>query len=215
MNVIILSMQRCGISWIFEAISQVHERLFGKLLTINYEKERSIVSHNLLEGYTGVYDLDPKILLDLGYDKILIIKRDLETMKEVHAHYQGYMEQYGSLEQMKIERPAFFERIELQYNLIYNQDLNDKRILIVNLEDLNNYAYSSFNEIIEFLEFKLSFIQKIRFFLRVLKNKIKPFIIPINPPDRNWNIHSAMLPRGQELCQRLQYLKKIEVEIKN
>ena len=215
MNVVILSMRRCGVSWVFEAISQVHERLFGKPLPIDYEKERAIVSHNLLEGYTGVYDLDPKVLLDLGYDKILIIKRDLETMKEKHAHYQGYMEKYGSLEQMKIERPAFFERIELQYNLIYNQKLNDKRILIVNLEDLNNYIYSSFNEIIEFLEFKLSFIQKIKLFIRILRNKIKPFIVPINPSERNWNIYSAMLPKGQELCQRLLYLKKIEVEVKN
>ncbi len=215
MNVVILSMQRCGISWIFETISQIHERLFGEPLEINYEKERSIVSRNLLEGYTGVYDIDPKVLLALGYNKILIIKRDLETMKRVHAHYQGYMEKYGSLERMKEERPAFFERIELQYNLLYNQNLNNKRILIVNLSDLNNYTHSTFNEIIKFLEFKLSFIQKIKLFLRVLKDKIRPFVIATNPDERNWNIYSASLPKGQELCNRLNYLKKIEIEVKN
>ncbi|KKK95589.1 hypothetical protein LCGC14_2671290, partial [marine sediment metagenome] len=88
----------------------------------------------------------------------------------------------------------------------------DKRILIVNLEDLNNYTHATFNDIIEFLEFKLSFIQKIRFFLRVLRNKIMPFVIATNPTERNWNIYSASLPKGQELCNRLKYLKKIKIK---
>lgn len=198
-----------------ETIAQIYERLYGKPLKINYEKDRGKVSHNLIEGFTGVYDIDPKILLDLGYDKVLIIKRELETMKKVHAHYQGYLEQYGSYENMQKERPAFFEKIELYHKLLYDQNLNDSRVLIVNLEDLNNFTYASFDEIIKFLEFKLSFIQKIKFFSRVLRNKIMPFVIATNPDERNWNIHSAMLPKGTELCQRLKYLKKIEIEVKN
>ncbi len=215
MNVIFLSMGRCGVSWVGETISQIHERLFGKPLDIKYENDRAKISNNLVEGWHSVYNIDPKILLDLGYDRIFIIKRELETMKKVHAHYHGYMELYGNLENMKHDRPGFFEKIELYHKLLYGQNLNDPRVLIVNLEDLNNYTYASFNEIIKFLEFKLSFIQKIKLFLRVLRDKIRPFVIATNPTERNWNIYSASLPKGQELCKRLKYLNKIEIEVKN
>lgn len=216
MNVVILSMSRCGISWIGETLSQIHERLFGKSLIINYERDRAKVSHNLLEGWTGVYNIDPKILLNLGYNKILIIKRELETMKKVHAHYQGYMENYGTLDIMKKERPAFFEVIELYHKLLYEQEeiKNNPKVLIISLENLNNYTYATFNEIIEFLDWKLSFIQKIKLFSRVLKDKIRPFVIATNPKERNWNIYSASLPKGHKLCNRLQYLEKIQNEVK-
>jgi hypothetical protein len=209
-------MKRCGVSWIGEVISQIHERLYGRPLFINYEEDRGKVSNNLLEGWTGVYDVDPKVLIQLGYDKILIVKRELEAMKEAHAYYHGYIEMYGSIENMKKNRPAFFDKIELYHDLIYHQEevKNNPKVLIVSLENLNNYTYSTFNEIIDFFDFKLSFKQKLKFFKRVLKDKIKPFVIPTNPKERNWNIHSALLPKGQELCERLKYLKKIEIEVR-
>jgi len=198
-------------SWVGEIISQIHKTFYGTSLDIIYESPRGLTSRNLLKGWHGVYEIDPKVLLNLGYDKILIIKRDLDKIKEAHAFYHGYMEIYGSLENMEKERPAFFERIELAHKLLYDQNLNDPRIFIVNLEDLNNYTYSTFKEIIEFLDFKLSLKQKIKLFIRILRNKINPFVIPINPKERNWNIYSTLLPKGQELCERLKYLEKIEV----
>ena len=212
MNIILLSTKRCGMSWIGSVISQIYERLYGTPLEINYENDRVLISKNLVSGWHGVYDIDPKILLDLGYDKILIIKRELETLKEAHALYNGYLEIYDSLEKMKEERPAFFEKIELYYKLLYEQEdvINDPRVLLISLEDLNNYSYSTFNEIIEFLDFKLSFKQKIKLFLRIMKNKIYPFIIPINPTNRNWELYSTLLPKGYELCKRLVFLKKFQ-----
>lgn len=218
MNVIILSMKRCGVSWVGEVLAQLYKQLYGKELYINYESDRAKVSRNVLEGWTGVYDIDPQILLKLGYDKVLIVKRDLETMKEAHAHYHGYKEMYGTLDNMKESRPAFFEVIELYHDLLYNQEevKNNPKVLIVSLENLNNYTHSTFNEIVEFLDFKLSFKQKIKMFVRILKNQISPFVIATNPKERNWNIYSALLPKGHELCNRLKYLEKSEkIEIKN
>ena len=203
-------MQRCGVSWVGDTIRDIYKCLYGKELNIHYEDNRAQISNTLVEGWHNVYDIDPKILLNLGYDKIIIVKRGLERMKHAHAKFHGYLEMYVSLERMKIERPAFFQRIELQYDLLYNQELNDPRVLIVSLEDLNNYTNDIFNEIIEFLEFKLNFIQKIKFFLRVLRNKVKPFVIPTNPPERNWSVYSALLPKGTEICDRLKYIQKIE-----
>ena len=215
MNVVILSMERCGVSWVGETLAQIYKQLYGKDLSINYETNRSKVSKNLLDGWTGVYNIDPKVLLRLGYDKVLIIKRDLEVMKEAHAHYHGYQEMYGNLESMKEARPSFFEKIELYHDLLYNQEevKNNPKVLIVNLEDLNNYTHATFNEIVEFLDFTLSFKQKIKLFFRVLDNKIKPFVIATNPKDRNWNIYSAMLSKSHILCDRLRYLKKIDIEV--
>lgn len=214
MNVIILSMRRCGVSWIGEVLSQVHKRLYGKELKINYEKDRAKVSRTLLKGFTGVYDVDPKVLLKLGYDKILIVKRDLNAMKKAHAKYHGYLELYENLENMIRIRPCFFEKIELYHKLLYDQEeiKNDPKVLIVSLEDLNSYTYSTFNEIIKFLDFKLNLIQKVKLFLRVLKydSNMNPFVIATNPIERDWNVFSALLPKGHGLCDRLNYLQKIE-----
>ena len=214
MNVVFLSTGRCGVSWVGDIIAQIYYRLYGKEIKINYEVDRIEASHKIISGWNGLYDIDPKILINLGYDKILIIKRKHKTLERVHAHYQGYLEQYGSLEHMKELRPAFFEKLALYYKLLYEQEEVNihPNVLLVSLEDLNNYTYSSFNEIIEFLGFKLSFIQKLKYFLRVLKDKIRPFVVPVNPEYRNWKIYSALLPKGRELCNRLQYLNKIEVK---
>lgn len=216
-NVIILSMRRCGVSWVMETISQIHKRLFGKPLRIIYEKNRALISNNLIKGYTGVYDIDPKVLLDLGYDKILIIKRKLETIKYAHAKYHGYQELYETYESMLLERPAFFEKIELYHKLLYEQKevINNPKVLFISLENLNNYTHSTFNEIIDFLEFKMNIIQKIKFFLQVLRNKVQPLVIATNPTERDWDIYSALLPKGHKLCNRLEFLKKINKNKQN
>lgn len=212
MNVVILSMPRCGVSWIGEVLSQLHERLFGIPLEITYEKDRAKVSRTLVKGITGVYNIDPTVLLNLGYDKIIIIKRELENLKKAQAHYHGYQEQYGTYENMVEARPGFFEKIELYYELLYEQEnvLQNPRVLLVSLEDLNNYTYSCFKEIMDFLGFKLSLKNKIKFILRVLKDNIRPFIVATNPLERDWNIYSALLPKGHALCARLQFLEKIQ-----
>jgi len=218
MNVIFLSMARCGISWIGDTLKEVYKQLYGKELQIHYENDRAMISNTLVEGWHSVYDVDLKVLLKLGYDKVLIIKRDLETMKEAHAKFHGYFEIYDSYEAMQQERPAFFERIEKTYDLLYNQELDDPRIIIISLEDLNNYTHDTFNEIIQFLDFKLSLLQKIKLFLRILRNKIKPFVIPTRPPKRNWDVFSAILPKGTPVCNRLQFIdklaKQLEKEVK-
>ena len=65
MNVVILSMQRCGMSWVGGVISLIHERLYGEPLHINYENNRVAVSNRLVEGWSGFYNIDPTILLRL------------------------------------------------------------------------------------------------------------------------------------------------------
>ena len=211
MNVVILSMGRCGISWAMDTIKKIYSRLYGKELTIDYEADRVEISNTLVKGWHSIYNVDPMELLKRGYDKILIVRRPLETMKYEHAKFYGYLEHYTSYEHMQQEREGFFEVIELYWKLIYTQTevLQDPRVLMVDLKDLNNYTYSTFEEIIEFLEFKLTIMQKIRLFFRILRDKINPFVIACKPTQRNWDVYSAQLPRGHELCNRLQFIEKI------
>ncbi len=136
-NVIFLSMRRCGVSWVGDTIKLIYKNLYGKDLKIHYENDRDLISNNLVKGWNGTYNIDPNILLNLGYDKIIIIKRDLDDLKQEYAYYHGYLEMYGTLDNMKEKRPAFFEVIELYYKLIYEQNLEDPRVLIVDLKDLN------------------------------------------------------------------------------
>jgi len=202
-------MPRCGCSWVMETLKKIYKIMHGKDLRVHYEVNRSLASNHLLSGINVVYDIDPKILLNLGYDKILIIKRDKENLEKSMAIYHGYQENYGTLENMKIERPGFFQKFDLLYDLIYNQNINDSRILIVSLEDLNNHVHEMFNKIIDFLEFKMTFRQKMRLFYHFIRNKIKPLVIPVHPPERDFEIYSTILSKEQKLCNRLQYLQKI------
>jgi len=112
---------------------------------------------------------------------------------------------------MKEGRPAFFERIELQHALLYDQDIQDERLKIFSLEDFNNQPHETFTELVEFLQFKLTFKQKITLFFRILRNKVNPLIVPCNPTERDWDVYSAFsLGGSNKLCERLKYLKQLK-----
>lgn len=213
-NVIFLSMRRCGISWICEILKKLYFIYHGKALEIVYEADRALISHQLVRGYHSVHDIDPNVLLNVGYDRVIAIKRELETMKHAHAQYHGYLEQYENYEQMKELRPGFFERIEMQYRLLYQQEIKNERFKILDLADFNNHCHASFNELIEFLGFKFTFTRKIKLFMNILRNKVTPLIIPVKPTERNWEIYSSLLKKDFPLCNRLTFMKKIEEEMK-
>jgi hypothetical protein len=205
MNVIFLSMNRCGVSWLGEILKDLYHQCKGKPLEIKYEVSRERASRECLKGWNTVYDIEPQILLNLGYDKILILQRGLEAMEEAHTVYHGYQEIYDTIDQMKRERPAFFERIRLQYQLLYERTPESERILKVSLEDLNNHTIHEFRKITDFLGIKMSFWRKL---ILLFTNKLQPILVPVKP-ERDWEVYSTPLPSEYELCNRLQYLKKI------
>lgn len=205
MNLMILSRMRCGSSWVGKVLSDTHEVLKGKPIEWGYERFRPLASKTLLKGFNSVHDVDPKILLNLGYT-VICIERDLETMKRVHALFFGYADERG-YESLLQERPAFFEKIELYHKLLYGQNIKHKRYLQVRLEDLNNYTSDTFKEIIDFLGWKMSFRQKIKFLIK----KRNILIVATAPPERNWEIYSDFLAKGHEVCPRL---KQIEITTK-
>lgn len=190
LNVAIVSMQRCGISWVVRELNMLHERIFGE--SIKFFPEVSFVEATrtrfpVIKGWIWVFDVNPLDLLrtkDNGekYDRVLIVKRKLKTIMTVHEIY--YPEDLS--EDQKVKWRAKDEKI---YDKVYNQEINDPRCMTVNLEDLNNYTVNTFNELMDFLNYP---------------EYERPIIAPILAPERNSEAYSSILTKGQPLIKRLE-----------
>lgn len=193
MNVMFVSLQRCGISWIIKILSQFHEFLFGE--PIPYTKENAEISKliatrkrfPLPQRWNCVYEVDPKQLVERGYDRIVIVERDLETLKRVHQIY--FQEDL-----IWMQRETLLRKIEESWKLVYENEIDDPSVIQINLEDLNNYAQQTFTRLMDFLNFP----------------KVgRPPIIPIPTPDRNWEAFSSLLQRESGIYNKLKGIEKI------
>ncbi len=190
LNVIIISMERCGISWVIRELSMLHEKMFGSPISLNAEKVSFVqvtrTRFPVLEGWNNVYDVNPLDVLktkDNGeeYDKVLVVKRKLTTIQTVHEIY--FPEDTGEDYRVKCRK----KDVEL-YDLVYGQEIDDSRCMTVNLEDLNNYTVATFNELMDFFNFP---------------ECGRPVIAPILAPERNSEAYSSILKKGQPLIKRL------------
>jgi len=194
MNVIFVSMERCGISWIIEVLSKVHNIMFGIPISFNdrENKERRELSpiiatrHKfpLPTGWNNVYCVDPQKLIDRGYDKVICVQREYETMKKAHKLYEGA---HDRIERMLIH----FNR---NYKKVYENEIKHPNYLKVHLEDLNRYTVATFNEIMDFLNFP---------------DTGRPIIVPTSPPERNWETWSSIMEKGKKVNKRLAKIDKI------
>lgn len=182
MNVILLSIERHGCSWVGAIISEVYKRIFNEPLYWNYEISRIIAidkKYNLPKGYSTVYYINPKWLLERKYDKIIILQRDLNSLKEKMVHY--HFPDKNSKEIFK-KYPEFEQKIEFYYDIVFDESVKtDPRVHWIYLDDLNNYTVATFSLLFDFLEYP--------------KDK-RPVLIPINPKERDWNVSGTVLRLG-------------------
>lgn len=197
-NIIIVSMERSGSNWVAAIISEVYQAITGNLIKWNHEISRVWAiddKYELPQGWNSVYDVKPSELLKRGYDKIIVLERNLETLKRVYWTSQRLI--HGDLSYeigIKDKRYSwFFKTIEDYWNEGYNDPIVDERIIRVDLDDLNNYTFNTFNELFDFLEFP----------------KNRPILIPVNPPERNWQCFSDLLAKGHRPSDSL---KSIELK---
>ncbi len=193
-NVIIVSMERCGSSWLGAIISEVYEAITGKLVKWNHEISRvqSIDSkYDLPQGWNSVYNVSPLDLLKRGYDKVIVLERNLETLKRVFWMSQRLVHKDMPYEDGLIKYSHFFDTIEKYWNIVYSNKIEDPRVLWVNLDDLNSYTFNTFNEIFDFLEFP----------------KNRPILVPVNPPERNWQCFSDILAKGHKPSDTLKLIE--------
>ncbi len=191
MNIIIVSMERCGSSWFGAIISEVYEAIMGELVKWNHEIDRASAIEGVI-GWNSVYNVDPHDLLKKGYDKIIVLERNLETVKRVfwtsQRLHHGDFPYEMSLDDLRYVN--FFSTIEKYWNLVYGNKSEDPSIKYVHLDDLNSYTFNTFNEVFDFLDFP----------------KSRPIIIPVNPPERNWQCYSDILAKGHRPSDTLRLI---------
>lgn len=227
MNVIVSCVERTGGSWLGLILSEIHKRMFGKEIKWNYEISRLMAiskDHTFPEGWSSVYYVPLDQLLKRGYDKIILLERDLEDIKRAMLIYHKQMTDFDN----PVHKP-FFDKIEKYWNLAYGNPIEDPRIFRVNLKYINQYAVACFSEILDFLEFPYKIKshttlnwcvnydkeapmceeQECGKCLTFTPKTDRPVLFPINLPERNWMLYSCLLPKNWGLDARLYKIEKL------
>jgi hypothetical protein len=159
MNVIFVSMRRCGISWIIRELSKFHMKMFSSPIPFTPKNAEISSSIATLDGYplpkqwNNVYDIYPQELLDRTdpdgnkYDRVIVIHRDLETLKGVN---RITMAKEG-LDPEYVEK--LLDKLSEEHEIVYGNVIEDPRILYVDLWQSNNKPDAIFNELMDFLNF--------------------------------------------------------------
>jgi hypothetical protein len=158
MSVIFVSMKSCGISWIIRELSKYHKAMFGKPIIFtpnNAEISTQIATKPrfpLPKGFNNVYGVDPQLLLDKvdpdgnRYDRVVVIHRPLEELLNVYKIRMGN-------EKLNLDFvEKLLEKAKVEYNNVYHE-IEDPRLLRIDLWDANQYTEAIFNELMDFLNF--------------------------------------------------------------
>jgi len=185
LNVVFVSMERCGISWIIRNLNQVHEKMFQKEIIFEPEVSPLLATRERFElpkNWINVYNVDPELLLNRGYDRVVIVHRDLETLLKVYSLYYPP-------DLAESQRERFIEKTKNDYKKVYEKRPFDKKCFWVNLADLNRYTVKTFNNLMDFLNFP---------------THSRPIITAIKPPDlRDWEAYSSILEQSHTLVGNL------------
>jgi hypothetical protein len=181
MNVMILTMERHGCSWLGALIIEVHKQVYDEIVPMNYECSRIIATdpkYLLPRGYCSVYYVSPKWLLEREYDKIIILQKDLDLLKTDMCYYY-YPEK--TKEEVFEEFTEFEPQIDFYYDLIFDESVkDDPRVHWVYLDDLNFYTVATCSLLFDFLEFP----------------RKRPVILPVNRWDRDFRMSGTILRKG-------------------
>lgn len=203
MNVIISSSERCGCSWLGFLLSLVHESIFAQTIPWNYEISPIAATKKkfpLPLGWSSVYYASTILLLERGFDKIIILQRDYTELLRAHAiTYDPTLYDIRhkiTPKFMEKHAPSFYNSYKKSYELVYGDKIDDPRVMRVFLEDLNNSFVETFDKILNFLNFP---------------ERGKPICYPIKI-DRNWESRSTELPSDANIGVRFETINKIYEE---
>ena len=198
-------MEACGSSFLGPLISQVNEVFTGKRVYWNYEISRVLACDNsriFPKGFSSVYYVNPKKVLERPFDKVLILHRPKEEIKADIYNRLGLTEKNEMMD----------EKVDFYYNLIYDQEITHPKLYRVDLQTFNNYPIAEMSDILDFLGFP---------------KKYRPVFIPIpiwhsegnerQPIKRNWKKYSTILRKGHEedAIEKDEYTQVVNVERPN
>lgn len=152
--------------------------MFNEPLFIDYEAsyfEATRFRRPLLKGWNDVIAADPKILLDRGYDKVIVFTRDLyESCKAQALYFRGAKTQEDYKKLLENE-PRFFRNIMKKWKRL-NKRIDDPRIFYTSIDEWNNRTLQTYNRLLDFLEFpkKVSLELNGKYYI-----KTRPLLAPV------------------------------------
>lgn len=185
-NVLIVSMERSGSSWVAAHISEAHKEVYGILPLWNHEISGSIAQRKNREtpqGWNSVYNVNIKRILEKDYDKIILLQKDYDSLVRDLWLYNHPDKTEDDVFMVKLKK-----EVRRYWDAMFSQEIDDPRVIKVRLEDLNNFTYFEFNRLLNHLNFA---------------KQGRCHIMAVNPPDRNWQVYSDVLPTGMKLCSNL------------
>ena len=135
LDIIVSSTERCGISWFCSIISLVYKRMSGKIKKWNFTASRLMAGHMnypIMKGWNTVQWVPIKKIIRKSYDKIILLQRSLESLKEsLFIYYYG--REYEK-EKDKEKYKVWFKKIECYYEKVYMK-CEHPNLLRIHLED--------------------------------------------------------------------------------
>ena len=196
-NVVITSTELGGVGWFTSVISEVHDALYPKLPSKWWKYEASRFEATrfrrpLPTGWINCWNADPKILVERGFDKVILLQKELT---DAYYGMAIYMYPDVPIDKIKEQNPRFFDIIKRKWEFLEQyRDFKHENFMYVHFNDLNNHTVKSFNELFDFLEFK---------------KRGRPKIIPVKVW-RNWECYSNILKSGGEWFETYDPLFKIK-----
>ena len=185
LNVILTCPELGGVGWFTSIISQAWNyqhpgpyKLKWRLESSRFEATK--FRRPLPEGYVHCWNGDPQILLDRGFDKVLILQKTLSDSFLGMALYFFALEVMDNIPNIN---KRFFDIIKRKWLAMEKyRDFKDERLLFVDFEDLNSHTVKTFKELFDFLEFE---------------KEGRIFILPVKVW-RNWECYSNIEKSGNE-----------------
>jgi hypothetical protein len=245
MKILLISMERSGSSWVGAHMSIEHMKIYGKMPLWNHECDRryavfkkvktkdGIVTIETPKGWTSVYEVNPKEALEKDFDKVILLQKDLEALKEDICKYNH--PKAWALEQELKKNPKLLDEEESlkKYCETYRKD-RDGNIEYIDkkkgLEELDFFVrlrraierdwHNMFSQEIEDPKLYKFALEDLNNFTEWEWDKLLDFLefpersrchsFAVN---RNWQVFSDVLPTGIAICPRLRQLQEIHPNV--
>lgn len=212
MNIIFVCMEAGGASSIGPLISQMYEVFTGKRVFWNWEISRLIAMSNdyiFPKGFSSVFYVDPKKVLERPFDKVILLQRPLEEIRaDIHRR----------LERLKFKVSEEVDRkVDYYYDLIYNQEIEDERLFRIKLQEFANYPVALFSDLFDFLGFPKKHRPMLFPFPIWHHSEAEAYTPEVPMLRRDWHKRSTILRKGHEegIIEKDEYTQFVNINMPN
>lgn len=198
LNVVLTTAELGGVGFFTSNISKAWNYMHPGpyKLRWRYESSRFEATRErrpLPEGWIHCWNADPRILLERGFDKVIVLQK---TLVDSYIGLALYFNALNTIDSLEEDHPRFFEIIKRKWEFMEQfRKYKHERFMYVHFDDLNNHTVKTFNEVFDFLEFE---------------KEGRPMMIPVKVW-RNWECYSNVEKSGNEWFEKydpLYWLRK-------